>query len=644
MKKLFVAILLTIFSITLVGCSDSDIPTQTREVEFRTTEMAVEWKYTDEDIWTKITDVVQQREIEYRTTEIAVEWKYIDEVTWTKITDVVQQREIEYRTTETAVEWKYTDEDIWTKITDVVQQREIEYRTTETTIEWKYIDEDIWTIEFILENKNVVNPNKYTPTYYAKKYVIEANPEKGFNIPYFLYIPSTKYKEDNIDLKQYLLLEGTNFGITSNLVDYYLYDNLLKGQTSHVVSDVSEQLHIPKVVPYLPKTCFKINHENYTEYGHFHALDSTVIKIDEHNEQVIECSYNGDYSNLGVNYLNSLVDIEQQIHAIVLDAQEKLNSGSWNLEEEIFVAGFSASGEFANRYTSIYPEQVKAMFAGGMFLPIIPANSYGGHDLIYQVGTFDYELLFGRPFDIIKYNEVAKMFYMGAQETNDAIAGTDTFTNEHRNIIYDIFGNVSINDRWFNSQDIFYETGGDAIFVTDKLEGHKVSSYVLEYIIDFFKSNRDSIEVTYNLNVDYPQLIIRHNEVVLEDTNFDPTMFDIFADKRLTIVGGDRLSVEALYPKYGGYFSDYYGSSWYKDPNNQSEYVIVLNTPTTYQSGISYFSNILVTESSISYYLDGAQKIFYIYEPSDAEMLNTIENLPIDFLNYDFTGAPDIND
>ena len=152
MKKLFVTILLAIFSICLVGCSDSDISTQQRETEFRTTDTAVEWKYIDEDTWTKITDVVQQREIEYRTTNTAVEWKYIDEDTWTKITDVVQLREVEFRTTDMAVEWKYTDEDTWTKIIDVVEPREVEFRITDTTIEWKYTDDETWTIEYYLSD------------------------------------------------------------------------------------------------------------------------------------------------------------------------------------------------------------------------------------------------------------------------------------------------------------------------------------------------------------------------------------------------------------------------------------------------------------------------------------------------------------
>jgi len=587
--------------------------------------------------------LVQTREVEFRTTETAIEWKYTDEETWTKITDVFQQREIEYRTTETAVEWKYVDDDVWTKITDLVPPREVEFRTTDTTIEWKYTDEETWTVEYNLIDYSVEEPEQYTPTNYKTKYLIEANPEKGFNIPYFLYIPSTEYKDDNIGFKQYMLLEGTNFGITSNQVDYYQNDNFIKGETSHVAGDVYEQLYIPKIVPYLPKTCFKIDHDDYAEYGHFHALDSTVIKMDEHKDEMIECSFDGNESNLGIDYLNSLVDIEQQIHAIVLDAQERLNSGSWDLEEEIFVAGFSASGEYASRYTTIFPEQVKAMFAGGMFLPIIPADSYGGHDLIYQVGISDYEQLFGRPFDIVEYNEVAKMFYMGAKETIDAIGGSDTFTNDHRDIIYDIFGEISINDRWFNAQDVFYEMGGDALFVTDKTQGHSVSSNVLGYIIEFLKNNRDSTEPVYNLGVDYPQLIIRHNEVVLEDTSFDTTMFDIFADKNLTILG-NRFPVEAFRDLYAGYFSGNSSSSWYDESNNQAEYVIILNTPTIYQDGISYFNNILVTESSISYYLDGDQKIFYIYESSDEDMLETIENLPVDFLFYDFTGALDIND
>ncbi len=573
----------------------------------------------------------------FRTTNEEIQWKFMDALEWETIYTFTDDdpREVEFRQTETSIEWKYTDESTWKIVASVDNPQDVEFRTIDNEVQWRYIGTNTWQTAYVLgETETIINPDKFVPDDFVKKYLIEANPAKGFNIPYFLYIPTTNHQQENEGFSQYLILEGTNFGYVTNYVDQYIYDNLIRGETSHVVGRLFEELHVPKVVPYLPKTCFRINHGNYTEYGHFHALDSTVIEMKSHIDQIEECSFNNQNSDvLGYDYLNSLIDIEEQIHAIVLDAQEKLNSNYWNLEEQIFVAGFSASGSYAQRYTSIYPEQVKAMFAGGMFLPILPVDSYGGHDLIYQIGTYDHERLFGRALNVEAYNDVAKIFYMGANETIDAVGGSDTFTNEHRTIIYDIYGTESINSRWYNAQDIFYQVGGDALFITDKAMGHEVANYTTNYIIEFFKQNRDSTEAVYSLELPSPTLLMRYHDQIIEDPDFDLNAFDEFSDKTLVILGG-KDPVESFSAIFRGYFDHVIQTSNF---NNEGDYIVILATegfPFLYN--IDIFENEFVASSTIKLYTVDTYKVIYIYEETVEELIDKINSLEIDFIINDY--------
>ena len=75
---------------------------------------------------------------------------------------------------------------------------------------------------------------------------VEANPKKGFNYEYYLYIP----KEINNASKNFLLVEPNNTGIVSDNHKIHLekVENLLKSYPMRIANSVKTPLLIPVLI------------------------------------------------------------------------------------------------------------------------------------------------------------------------------------------------------------------------------------------------------------------------------------------------------------------------------------------------------------------------------------------------------------
>ncbi len=359
--------------------------------------------------------------------------------------------------------------------------------------------------KLLLDNPSLIETGEEKVVY------IEANPEKGFNYPYVIFLPNDTNKEENKNNKKYLLLEGHNFPAMSNNMNVHIYNALTMGKRSHIGTDVQNQLYIPRVMPIFPKFGFE-NIANPPEFSHNHALDSTVMFIEDNIEDIRSLDADG---TLTEEDFYKMYNIEEQLHAIVLDAQTQLENAGHQLEEQIFVAGFSGAGNFSSRYTSIYPEQVKAMYSGGMFIPFVPGLTYKGDNLVYQIGAYDHEYLFGRPFDLETYNKVAKIMYLGGLDEHDALMGDDTFTKQQRELAIKLYGN-DVSTRWETAQKVFYEVGGQGQFITNIEKAHSGGSEDINHVIEFFKLNSNSSDPVYIKTSEHDNLIIING---LDDIN-----------------------------------------------------------------------------------------------------------------------------
>ena len=709
MKKIFCLIIVSLMTMTLVGCmTEAETPT------IRVEDSIVQW--FDGEVWIDLYSIEQESEqtIEFDTSEMPFKWRFVGDQLWQDIPETHHDYALEYQQNDEGLLVRYNASSDWHLIPidtlnnrqnidsvrinpegyfvvvfedeEIVTQQRLEAYAVVFMVEGEIIDIEVaikgssvkpptleldedqqfikWSLSLETIDENtvvhaIIEPleseepdsepidyildDRLVPGTGANGVIIPADPQRGFNVPYFIYTPSTRYQRSNEGKQQYLILEGLNFNIVGNDVEGMLQENFQAGPHSHVVRDLTERLYLPKIVPYIPKVCVYIDHGDWREYGHFHALDSTITYLEDTIEQLQFCDFfGGNVQTVSDEYLESLFNIHEQVHSMTLDAIQRLNASGWELEEEIFVAGFSASGSFADIYTSVYPDQVKAMFAGGLFLPTVPANSYQGHNLIYQLGTYDHERLFGRPFDLEAFNQTAKVYYMGEGETIDALGGSDVYTNHHRDIAYTIYGRDSINQRWYRSQEVFFEVGGEGLFITDKTKEHVTSQEVIDYLITFFQANRESVGPVYPIDTSHPQLVLHLNGNVYEDPEF---VWDWNSVRYWNSAGilGNKEPAELFAQRFGSLFQGSDLTDMFTAPVVHREFLVFLmhDQQIIHELG-DFLANADLPKNDIAYFMKGDHKIIYIHQTTESDLIEAIRNLTEEDVLIDFTNATKI--
>ena len=252
----------------------------------------------------------------------------------------------------------------------------------------------------------------------------EAKPFDGFNFPYFLFIP----QGTSVEKELILVVEPNNSGFADD--DFERHIEKAKRTASHdfyIGNFVARELKIPLLVPVFPRA--KSEWKIYT-----HALDSDVMAQKD----------------------NSLERIDLQLLAMVADAKTKLADSGYSIRDKFFMTGFSASGTFANRFTIIHPEKIQASAAGGLNgLLMLPISEWRGENLNYPIGTGNFELVFGKPFDSTSFAQTPQFYFMGALDDNDAIPYEDGYSENERKLIYKLFGQEMMPTRWENCKQIY---------------------------------------------------------------------------------------------------------------------------------------------------------------------------------------------
>lgn len=103
---------------------------------------------------------------------------------------------------------------------------------------------------------------------------------------------------------------------------------------------------------------------------------------------------------------------EQIVRMIYKTKNMVLNEFGINLDNKIFLNGYSSSGVFAQRFSLLYPEMIDTVCIGGAS-GSIPVPSI---DLDYPIGIRDYEKLTGKKFDFEQYKDIKFRYYVGEYE------------------------------------------------------------------------------------------------------------------------------------------------------------------------------------------------------------------------------------
>ena len=272
---------------------------------------------------------------------------------------------------------------------------------------------------------------------------IDADPEAGFNYPYFLWAPSVPVAETG----KPILVSPNNTGTPTD--DFSQHEARARESIERGLSrDVSSRLGTAMVVPVFPRP-----QESPVDWRHYtHSLDRETLAIEE----------------------GPLERIDRQLLRMVEDAQERLADRSYAVADDIVMNGFSAAGNFVDRFTVIHPDRVRSVSAGGLNgMALLPLSEADGKGLSYHVGIDDLESLTGSAVDLEALDEVNQFLYMGGEDSNDTIPYEDAWTSDElRNLAVEIYGEDMIVDRFPRSQAAYEEAGVDAQFKVYSGVGH----------------------------------------------------------------------------------------------------------------------------------------------------------------------------
>lgn len=284
---------------------------------------------------------------------------------------------------------------------------------------------------------------------------IEPAPERGFHFPYYLFIPKEEVSKEPL----HLLVEMNNTGTTSD--DLGRHDAAAKRLVEKGVPHrLARRLGLPLLVPVFPRPA-----SNWRAYTH--ALDRDTLLIAD----------------------GELARIDLQLLAMVDDAREVLRDNGIATAEKIFMTGFSASGNFGNRFVLLHPERVRAVATGGVNgMPILPLVESKGQRLRYHVGVADLQEVAGIDFDLESYRRVSQFIYMGYLDTNDTLRSADAYDKADADLTVAVLGE-SMQERWKSSEAIYRDLGIPAQFVTYDGTAHTIRSEMMDDIERFFAAN-----------------------------------------------------------------------------------------------------------------------------------------------------------
>lgn len=285
----------------------------------------------------------------------------------------------------------------------------------------------------------------------------QADPAKGFNFSYFLFIPEGMRKEESLAF----IVEPNNTGYVSDD-----YDDHVEGARQSIENfgylgkHLADSLKFPLLVPTFPRS--ETTWQEYT-----HALDRDAILSSD----------------------SATRRIDLQLIAMIDHARNVLAAKGYTVDEKAILTGFSASATFANRFVVIHPDKVKVCAAGGLnAMLMLPLNNIDSTALNYPLGIGDFQTIFGDTVNLAAIQGVPQMFFMGDQDDNDAVAYDDAYDSVERNIVYTHFGKAMQPDRWSFCGRVYKAKFPKVTIKTYKGTGHTITDEMRQDVLQFARN------------------------------------------------------------------------------------------------------------------------------------------------------------
>lgn len=299
--------------------------------------------------------------------------------------------------------------------------------------------------------------------------LVKADPERGFNYPYYLTVPEqtnnheTKDTPRN-DTQRPILVEPHNVGEQVEEFDRHL--ELAKQRIQNKSGrHIAEELGAPILIPVFPRPS-----DEPVDWTHMtHMLCAQTMQIDD----------------------GPLERIDQQLLAMADDAQDRLASRGISVPDEIILNGFSSQAAFVNRFAALHPDRVCSVSAGGINgLAILPketadVRAFGERAMNYPVGVANIEELTGDPFDVEAFRQLHQFIYIGSDDDRDALLYPDAWTDpELRATAILTYGEDIHEERFPYCQEVYEDAEVNAVFRVYEGVGHTPEP-ALDDIVEF---------------------------------------------------------------------------------------------------------------------------------------------------------------
>ena len=207
-------------------------------------------------------------------------------------------------------------------------------------------------------------------------------PTDSIHLPSILAIPLTD------EINNEFVMESNNFETED------LRKIILQGSDTAIrLAKLTSEKPSPIIIPLIP---------SYREDPYYQQLSSECFDLPETDR----------------NYR-----IDEQVVQLIENAKNILSSEfGIQMNDKIFLNGYSASGVFAQRFALLHPEIVGYACIGGASGSIpLPTD-----ELDYPLGIRNYEQITGKKFDLQSYSNIKFRYYVGELETvNKASDRTD---------------------------------------------------------------------------------------------------------------------------------------------------------------------------------------------------------------------------
>ncbi len=292
----------------------------------------------------------------------------------------------------------------------------------------------------------------------AETIKIEAQTDKGFAYPYYLYIPAGLRQETAKNKTHSLLVIPNNTGTGDD--DLNVHEQHVK-QKMFQAALVFGKLNVPVLMPVFPrpKTDWKI----YT-----HAIDRDSLLTER-----------AEYKRFDL-----------QLLAMIENTRQRFAKENVKIDEKVLLYGYSAAGMFVNRFAFLHPDQVKAVASGSPGgWAIAPIEKFNDKTLRYPVGTGDFKKVSGAKFDLKSLQNLPFFIFMGDKDENDSLVFSDGYEEEDKNVVFQLFGKNPL-ERWKISRKLYTDAKLNAEFKLYPNTAHKVTPEMLTDVLAFLERHK----------------------------------------------------------------------------------------------------------------------------------------------------------